>query len=133
MVQIFVVPMIWCRNFRYVKALWYASTAGEDESVWKEIIDDVAKGYVEISRRCISVFAQMLFSACEAYYAGWDDIDKEIVLPQARIPESNGLCTRKIIVPKPLFQTHRTFIFLSNVFNLNYLEKGSIFSFTSFF
>ena len=90
---------------RYVKSLWYASTAGEDESVWREIIDDVAKGYVEIGRRCISVFAQMLFSACEAYYSSWEDIDEEIVLPQARIPESNGLYTMKSIVPKKIMST----------------------------
>ena len=111
MVHVFVVLMIWCRNFRYVKTLWYASTAGEDESVWRENVEDVEKGYVEIGRRCISVFSQMLFSACEAYYSTWEDMDEEIVLPQARIPESNGLCTRKSIVPKPVFQIHRTFIF----------------------
>ena len=91
MVHFFVVPMIWCRNFRYVKSLWYASTAGEDESVWRDILDDMEKGYVEISRRCIKEFAEMLFSACESYYSNWDDMDEEIVLPQARIPESNGL------------------------------------------
>ena len=116
MVQIFVVPMIWCRNFRYVKALWYASTAGEDESVWKEILDDVAKGYKEISRRCISVFAQMLFSACEACYSTWEDMDEEIVLPQARFPESDGLCTRISIVPKSIFGIHIAFLFF-NVYN----------------
>ena len=111
MVHVFVMPMFWSRNFRYVKTLWYASTADEDESVWREIRDDEAKGYVEIGRRCISVFAQMLFSACEAYYSTWEDMDEEIVLPQVRIPESNGLCTRKSIVPKPIFQIHITFFF----------------------
>ena len=111
MVPVFVVLMIWCRNFRYVKTLWYASTAGEDDSVWKKIVEDVDKGYVEIGRRCISVFAQMLFFACEAYYSTWEDMDQEIVLPQARISESNGLRSRKSFVQKPVFQLHRTFIF----------------------
>jgi len=83
MIHVFVELMFWCRNFRYVKTLWYSTTAGEDESVWKKIVEDDARGYIEIGRRCKSVFSQMLFSACEAYYSTWDDMDEEIVLPQA--------------------------------------------------
>jgi len=90
--------MFWCRTFQYVKALWYASTVGEDESVWQEIIDDREQGYVEIGRRCTKVFAEILFSACEAEYSNWDDTDEEIVLPQAQVPESNGLSAGKSIL-----------------------------------
>ena len=76
---------------RYVKALWYASTVGEDDRTWKNILEDVENGHVEICKRCTSVFSRMLFSACEAYYSTWEDLDEEIVFPQARFPESNGL------------------------------------------
>ena len=76
---------------------------GEDERTWKIILEDVLQGHVEISRRCTAVFAQMLFSACEAYYAAWEEMDEEIVLPQARSLESDGLCTKLSINLKSMF------------------------------
>ena len=79
----FVQLWFWCRSFKYVKTLWYAATAAEDESVWKAILDDDERGFVEIGRLCTAVFAQILFSACEAYYSSWEDMDEEFMMPQA--------------------------------------------------
>ena len=58
------------------------------------------------------MFAEILFSACEAEYSNWDDMDEEIVLPQAQVPESNGLSAGKSILEICVSD-------LSTVYNLN--------------
>ena len=75
--------MFWCRNFRNVKPLWYASTVNMEKSAWKKILKDEKNGYIEIASRCTMAFAEMLFSACDTYYDNWDEMDAEISYPQA--------------------------------------------------